>query len=437
MLLRFGCENFRSIGPYQELLLTAKLRKDDSGGYIFQPEGIKENVLPIIAIYGANASGKTNMLRALKFISDFIVNSHKNDLKGSTIPKFKLLEKYLSKEQLFDVDFLLEGVHYHYGFALMGDCIIEEWLFSYSYKTRSSKSILFHRNIAEDSEFYFGGNFKGKNRAISNITNKHSLFLSVAKKSKHELLTKISDFFENKFSFRFSDELLENTIAKKIVTYSLEKQISRFLSVVDIGSTIIRVKKEKVNDKKIEMHNDLMRVMKSLVDCDISIPLDEYEYTIELDRETDQGNVIPFNFGQESLGTRALISLLVPVLWNLKIGGIFVVDELESSLHTLLSKKLVELFNSSELNPNKAQLVFTTHETQLLCFDGIKREHVWLTEKCMNGATYISPLTDYKIGKNSNLRNGYLDGRFGSVPFFSGFDKEIILGMRNDDGKEN
>ena len=436
MLLRFGCENFRSIGPYQELLLTANLRKDESDSYILKSEGVKESVLPLVAIYGANASGKTNMLRALKFITDFIVNSHKEDLEGSNIPKFKLIEEYDLKEQLFDIDFLLNDIHYHYGFVLDGDCIAEEWLYSFSYKARASKSVLFHRNVAEEIEFYFGSNLKGKNKSIATITNKHSLFLSVAEKSNHELLSKISNFFKSNFSFRFSDDLSQTRIAKKIEKYSLEDEISAFLSSVDVGSTKIRVEKYPVDDKKAEMHGNLAQALKSVMDVEFEIPLDEYEYNIEIDRKNNKGKNVPFKFLQESLGTRALISLLVPVFMNLKTGGVLIVDELESSLHTLLSKRLVELFSSPNFNKNGAQLVFTTHETQLLNFDSIRREHVWLTEKCMDGATHISPLTDYKINKKVNLRNGYLDGRFGSIPFFSEFNNQIIFGKETKDGEK-
>ena len=103
----------------------------------------------------------------------------------------------------------------------------------------------------------------------------------------------------------------------------------------------------------------------------------------------------------------------------LKHGGVFVVDELESSLHTLLALKVVELFNGKDSNPNFAQLIFTTHETQLLNYDGVRKDEVWLTEKTKRGSTEIIPLSDFNIHKNNNLRNGYLAGRFGAIPFLN------------------
>ena len=97
-------------------------------------------------------------------------------------------------------------------------------------------------------------------------------------------------------------------------------------------------------------------------------------------------------------------------------------DELESSLHTLLSLKVVELFNSPKINKKSAQLIFTTHETQLLNFDSVRRDEVWFAEKCSDGSSRLYPLSDYRVDKRSNLRNGYLDGRFGAIPFLENLD---------------
>ena len=155
---------------------------------------------------------------------------------------------------------------------------------------------------------------------------------------------------------------------------------------------------------------------------ELSLNDSDLDYSISISRKSNDGSLVKFGYSEESLGTKSLISLLASVFLILKNGGVFIVDELESSLHTLLSLKVVELFNCSKINSKGAQLIFTTHETQLLNFDGFRKDEVWLTEKCTNGSSKITSLAEYSIPKKSNIRKGYLDGRFGAIPFLGLLD---------------
>jgi AAA15 family ATPase/GTPase len=430
MLLRFGCENFRSISSYQEILFTASPRKDDSEGVVFSTSATKEEILPIIALYGANGSGKTNLLKALSFFIRFITNCSQKDLSGSNIPKFKLNNEFVKSEQSFDIDIIVEGVHYHYGFKILGDEIIEEWLYSFSYVNRTSRSVLFHRDESEDNVYQFGKNLKGQNKNIAKITNKFTLFLSVAAKSNHALLETIFGHFNTQFNFRFNLDINEERIAKKIQDFGLEEDISNFISKVDIGANCIKTSKVKVDSKQLEIRSSLKSALDNIFSNNeflIDSPESEFDFVIELLRMDNSGETVSFSFSEESLGTRALISLLVIILRALKTGGTLIVDELESSLHTLLSLKLVELFNSTHTNPKQAQLIFSTHETQLLNFNNVRRDQIWFTERCPDGSSNIAPLTDYKVPKNVNLRNGYLNGKFGAIPYLDSLNFESLF----------
>ncbi|PWQ92408.1 AAA family ATPase [Leucothrix pacifica] len=424
MILRFGCENFRSISEYQEVLLTA-VSKDD-GDTLFSPNGIREKVLPIVAFYGANGSGKTNLIMSIRSLISAVAQSASSDIDRALIPAFKLDRESANLPSTLDMDFIFDDVHYHYGFSFDGKVVTAEWLYSFSYAHRMSKSVLFDRDISDkNSPFYFGKSLKGKNKVISEITGEASLFLSVAAKSKHKLLSNIFEYIKSHYSFRFNSGLLEEQVAQKIRKYGFEREISRFLTLVDVGVA-------RLEAKQVQMEEDRANAVNSMLDALVNslgdlapkgkLPLIEYQHHIEIHRENKAGEDVLFSFNDESLGTQALISLLVSVFWVLKHGGVFVVDEIESSLHTKLSLKVVELFNSKVTNPNGAQLIFTTHETQLLNYNGIRRDEVWLTEKSLDGSTKVAPLSDYSIDKRSNLRNGYLDGRFGAIPFLSLLD---------------
>ncbi|WP_351019620.1 ATP-binding protein [Shewanella sp. AC91-MNA-CIBAN-0169] len=438
MLLRFGCENFKSIKDYQEILFTCSSDNSCDHHNLFKKDAIKEHVLPIVAIYGANASGKTNMIGALRLLCGGIL--HSAETRNDNVTPFRLDSAYSEKPSIFDIDFILEGTHYHYGFSIKKSVIQEEWLYAFANKTRVSRTVLYYRdkNVApEEDEFYFGKSFKGQNKSISKITSETSLFLSVAALSNHVLAEGIHKYIKESIKFRFSSDISEQTVGKSIYKYSLEKAISNFISKVDIGavrlSSIKEERDEEEKDKFLKVFNAINSVLGSEGVSGSNV--DEFEYVVNVYRKDQNKKEVKFNFSDESLGTRALISILSSIFNVLKNGGVFVVDELESSLHTLLSLKVVELFNCTKSNPNGAQLLFTTHETQLLNFDGVRKDEVWLSEKGIDGGTQLRPLTDYAIDKRANLRKGYLDGRFGAIPFLSTLNTFNLFEDEIDDGK--
>ncbi|OIN11149.1 AAA family ATPase [Oceanisphaera psychrotolerans] len=404
--------------------MTATNSKQDEEYNLFEPEGLREKVLPIVAIYGANGAGKTNVIAALMFFVHTILHNHRRDFSEINFPKFKLDPSFEKSESEFDIDFMFEGVHYNYGYIVNDGVVRSEWLYSFSYKQRASRTVLFHRDVeSEDGEYYFNKVLKGKNKSISDVTSRSSLFLSTAAKSNHDLINRIYDYFKSSYNFRFRNDVQENAIAKKIKDNNLTKDIGSFLSLIDIGAVEMNVGIYEVDDEQKEIKASfkqaLMSVLNSKENVDFKFPDDDsnIEYKISISRRNSNDKLVKFKYGDESLGTKSLISLLASVFLILREGGIFVVDELESSLHTLLSLKVVELFNCSRINSKGAQLIFTTHETQLLNYKGFRKDEVWLAEKCENGSTKIAPLSDYSIPNKSNVRNGYLDGRFGAVPF--------------------
>lgn len=440
MLIRYGCENFRSINEYQEILFTAASTQDQTDDTLIEPIGIRDKLLPVVAIYGGNGSGKTNLLNALRFLVEKILSSAFGTTEKAKVPKFKLAPDCKKMGSTFDIDFVANEQHYHYGFTIKNSVIAEEWLYKISYGTRKSTTTLFYRDIEDEEVFTFGKSLKGNNKNIASVTDDGTLFLSMAAKSKHPIIKEIYDYFDDFYKFRFEVELFERTIGQSIYSNKVESEISQFLSLVDVGAVCLEVEQEEFDEKQITilktiggMMSDVYRTLgrdeEKFTEEEFAEHLEsETDYKIVLSRLNINGEAVKFSFDQESLGTRALVSFLAYAFKVLKNGGIFIVDEVESSLHTLLTLRLVELFSNQETNPKGAQLLFTTHETQLMNFKGVRRDQIWLTEKCSQGSTKVASLQEFSIDKRTNWRKGYIEGRFGAIPILGFIDNFKLLG---------
>jgi AAA15 family ATPase/GTPase len=423
MLIRFGCSNYKSIFSYQELIFTASTLKDSQSDLI-DNIGIPERILPSIVLYGANASGKTNMIEALHFFVRFIRSSYREAApSGINRPVFKLSPDAKNQTSEFDIDFVLDNRHYHYGYKINDEIIMEEWLFSYAYENRKSRTVLFHRSIEEDNEYKFSKYLKGENRAIAKLTRPNSLYLSTAAQNNHDLLSDIYNYFRLNFSYRFDQLLHSPVIASRLKEYGTIEQVSNFIKSAGTGIEGIELKVKERDGDQLKILNKFQEVFKDTFgDVSKDINFKESD-AIELAHKDQSGNLIPFDLEDESLGTRAMIALLAPVFKVLNTGGIFVVDEIESSLHVLLTLQVVKLFSHKETNPKGAQLLFTTHETNILCNNILRRDQIWFSEKSFAGETMIAPLTDYELRSTDNFQKGYLEGRFGAIPFLGDIQK--------------
>jgi hypothetical protein len=422
MLIRFGCANYKSIYGYQELLFTASSLKDPQAD-VLKNLGIPEPVLPSIGIYGANASGKTNMIEALAFLVGFIKGSYAQSApNGINRPVFKLNLNAKAQVSEFDIDFMFADKHYHYGFKINDEAVTEEWLFAYAYDKRKSRKVLFHRSIAEENVYKFSSHLKGENRLIAKLTRANSLYLSTAAQNNHALLGAIYSYCSLSFLFRlnYHEQILQSLFIVPILKeFGTLKQVADFIRKVGAGIDAVELKARDRDDIELKVLNGLQNVFNdSLGDRAVNMEaLIKDGDTIELAHKDQHGNVVLFDLEEESLGTKAMVALLAPAFKVLNQGGVFIVDEIESSLHVLLTIQIIKLFNRKETNPKGAQLLFTTHETHILCSNILRRDQIWFSEKAPDGATVIAPLTDYQLRATDNIQKGYLEGRFGAIPF--------------------
>lgn len=413
MLLRFGTSNFRSVWDYQELSLVATSLKDD-GPDLLQPSAIREAVLPAAAIYGANASGKTTMIKALERLSTIVEHSHATGNPNSKFPRsrFALSESAVNRPTRFDVDFILEETRYHYGVEVFDDRVSSEWLYAFN---GPYKNVWFERKSG--TPISFGRSLRGRNRLIEEITRTNSLFLSAAAQNAHDQLTPIFAYLTSSLKFRVQNAS-DMDAFRLARDGEIDSRAVDFLRFADTG--IVQAKLEDIphTERSQKLLEGLQKVFsENLDDSNVNMSFDRQIRQLKLGHNSENGAVIFLDSDQESRGTVKLMNIISEVYRCLDDGSVLIIDELDNSLHTVLARQVVELFSRRETNPIGAQILFTTHDTNLMRGGLFRRDQIWLCEKDQTGQTCVYPLSDIRVRATDNLERGYLQGRFGAIPF--------------------
>jgi uncharacterized protein len=404
VLLRFRFSNFRSFRAEQELSLIAG-PFTDLPDVVLHPAGLKEGVLPGAAIYGANASGKTNVIQAMAFMASAVSLSHREWSPDGPIPRDPFMEDEESRRKPSEIeaDFLLAGVRHRYGFRVDSEAVLEEWLYVYP---KGKKQTWFHRK--RGNPIVFSNKMPGENRTIENLTRHNSLFLSAAAQNAHEALLPIFTWLCGLLFVIGRRSKYHQYTARLCSKLDYKTEIERLVSVADLGIAEMSVEEIKVKftDKTFDKIASILKLP------------NEPDPVIRLLHRL--GNTtVPFNMDQESDGTLAYLALLGPAVDAIKKGTPLLIDELDASLHPLLAIQLLRLFNTPASNPKGAQLIFNTHDTNLLSSGVLRRDQIWFTEKGNDATSHLYPLSDFKPRRQENLQNGYLQGRYGAIPFIN------------------
>ncbi len=419
MLIEFRVENHCSLRDEQVLTMEAGRVGDGADPRPRQVSGYAGSLLPVAVLYGANASGKSNVLAVLAFMRDAVVSSHRSWAPDEGVPRDPFAWGPGREEpSLFEVSFLLDDVRYQYGFVASDERFLEEWLHAWP---NGKKQVWFER---EGDAFKFGEHLKGENKLIEEITRSNALFLSAAAQHRHPQLTRVFSWFR-------SIEIENLWTRRHLLDVPAELHPPRWFG----GDEDARVRKPLASDSPARHLLDAYRTLLRYADVGIV----DIRFVESGSKDSRQGaRVVGVEFKhhdefdgawlpleKQSRGTQALFRLALPILYVLDEGGILLVDELEASLHPALAQEIVRQFNDPAANPRNAQLICTTHDTNLLGTTlgepPLRRDQVWLTEKDDEGATVLYPLTDYKPRKAENIERGYLQGRYGAIPFLGDF----------------
>ena len=340
-------------------------------------------------IYGANASGKTNLLKAVAFYKEFIMDSFKNSQAGEAIPveNFRLNAATVNEPTMMEATFINGDFIYRYGFEVDSKAVRAEWLYQRANKKRAKEIEVFYREEETTT-------VHAKNQLIQELISKkmvrdNALLLSTAAQFNEMTAVNILQWLgDTRILFCSEDKKLWEQAIRHLDDATLRQRITNFAKYADLGIESIT----KVDNRIVSNHR-------------------------QFDNDGMETNNVVFSFsGNESEGTIKYFSLSYPIIDALDHGKRLIIDELDSKLHPLLIRKIITLFNSAETNPKGAQLLFTTHDTFLLSAGLFRRDQVWFTQKDSFGATETYSLAEYKVRSGSPFEKDYLQGKYGATP---------------------
>ena len=415
MLLRFGVSNFFSVYEYSELSLVASKAIKDTGLDLLVAPSIHQASLPVILIYGANAAGKTSAWLALRSMKEHVTGSFKDLDPEDEVPntQFVLHPSAESEPSRFDCDFLIDGVRYHYGFEILGDVFSAEWL---HYYPEGSRRTLFERGEDLD-QTVFGPSFRGQKKNLLAIARDNCLIVSAGASISHEQLSVVQKFFRQKLAFVGPGFNPSDAVPRGVS--EIASQVVDFLKLSDTGVVSAKIEYEEPPEEAMQAMESFRQAMMPVAESTGAelAPIPSKIPRVFLGHRAADEAVIDIPLGAESRGTIRLVSLMRHVFAALDAGRVLFIDEIDASLHPAITHAIVRLFSSRETNPHGAQLIATTHETNLLCADFLRRDQIWFAEKSEYGSTIFYPLTDIKTRNTDNIQKGYLQGRFGAIPF--------------------
>lgn len=400
MILEFCVGNYLSIKDELKISFVATSLKESlpETNDLVPISGAGVSLVRSAVIYGANASGKTNVLKAVAFYKHFIMDSSKNNQAGEAIDveNFRLNATTVKEPTTMEAIFTDGAFIYRYGFEVDSKAVRAEWLYRRVNKKRAKEVEIFYRENETTT-------VHPKSPLIQDLVNKkmvrgNALLLSTAAQFNEPTAVSVLHWLgDTQVLFCSEDEKLWTQAIRHLDDENIRDRITRFARYADLGIESIT----KIDNRIVSNHR-------------------------QYDDEGREVNNVAFSFNSnESEGTIKYFSLSYPIIDALDNGKRLVVDELDSKLHPLLVRKIITLFNSSETNPKGAQLLFTTHDTFLLGAGLFRRDQIWFTQKDSFGATEAYSLAEYKVRGNSPFEKEYLQGRFGATPIIG--DLEAIF----------
>ncbi len=423
MLIEFSVGNFRSFyTPMTLSLLASKLR--ERGALDHAPIISTIHRWPLLrstGVLGPNASGKSNLIKALGYMRFLVLESATGFQLGEStrVERFALKKEARTQPAFFQIVFLdEEGVQYRYGFELDEKQIHSEWL----YRTRKREARLF---IREGQTFEISSRFAKEERGLEKLTRPNALFLSVLAQFNSPLGGRLLQWFRKNLGVvsGIDDErYLPFTLQRMSEDRSFHRKMVTLLKLADIGIRDVRIESLTVRDTSVP--EDMQRFFEFLAQRDgmevdeITLRRAKMAHTV-FSRTSPVGE-IEFDLTEESAGTQKFFALLGPVIDTLERGSVLAVDEFDARLHPMLTRELIRLFNSPETNPHNAQLIFATHDVSLLGEILLRRDQIWFTEKTRFGETELYSLAEIKERKDASFLKNYLLGRYGAVPYIGG-----------------
>ena len=418
MLLEFTVNNFKSIKDTINFSMLASPR--DQGNTF---EIRKYKLLESAIVYGANASGKSNFLKAIAFMARIALNQDKVIQSTDKLPyfPFKLNTETEDSSSSFEIVFFIRTtkstIKYRYGFEIDATTVYSEWLYA---DENGKEAKLFYRDIEEEELYVNRLKFK---EGLKLKVSSNQLFIWKCDQEGGETSASILHWFNrlNMIDGMEHEQYIDYAMSQIKDSKSKSELIS-LIKTADIGIEDAILDEEDVpqefidqlplSDEIKELLNDKTFKNRSLMTYHKKFDKDNKEIGLtifELDKE-------------ESKGTRKFFKMSAPILNTLREGKILIIDEMDASLHPMLTKHLIRLFHNREINKHNAQLIFATHDTNLLNPALFRRDQIWLTEKDKYGSTDLFSLAQFKsVRKQEDFEKKYLQGKYGAIPYLEDF----------------
>ena len=428
MLVDFRVRNYRSFAD------EAFIQMDAAKAFKEHPECLIETsagkYLKSLAIYGANASGKSNLISAVSAFRKLVLTSAKNNSTDriATHP-FALSDENLAAPTMYEIRFVIDGLFHRYGCEVTAEKIVSEWLFvTEKFGTATGRKIF----TREEGRIDYGKSYRGARVGEAELLP-NTLLLSRLDQLNAEVPVRVVQWMKRLTVISaVRDEVYEAFSAKCLDDADNREKIEAFTRLADAGIASI--------GKRDVPLQELPSFLRNVIEKE-NLPL---PVAVSFSRQkNDGGSLVPFSLDHdESAGTAKMFRLSGMWLDILAKGGVAFVDEIEAKLHPLLTRQLVRMFNSSDLNPHGAQLVFVTHDTNLLAYGDLRRDQIWFCEKNRRGESTLYSLAEINDPdlkrKNALVEENYIKGRYGAIPFFGGMEALASL-LRNgeEDGEDD
>lgn len=418
MLVNFTVKNYRSFKQERTFSMEASSIKEHKVSVITKG---KYNILPLAVFYGANSGGKSNLIEAISTMRRIVISSVRLN-EGDKLPydPFALDEISESQPTFFEIQFLGGEVLYRYGFEYDKDEIVSEWLYEKCFGEKEYELFVRSRDMIEVSPKRFP---EGEGK--EDLTNPNRLFLSLVAQLKGEKANSVMGWFRtcNVLSGIDSEGYEGFTLRMFLEHLNGADQAQDFFRQLQLGFTRFTVKKVDIPKDVLEKAPD---AIKTQLERDMSSGGFVEPFTTH-NVYSEEGRIVgERNFHKnkmESEGSKKVIEMSGPIFDTLNEGKTLIVDELDAKLHPLLTRNIVLLFMDPQRNPKGAQLIFATHDTNLLDLDVIRRDQIWFAEKDKVESTDIYSLVEFKdvdgkkVRNDRDIKRDYIRGRYGAIPF--------------------
>jgi len=433
MLIEFSVGNYRSFNDIVTFSmvaanLTSLNKKLDTSNIFHYKKSI--HLTKTAAIYGANASGKSNFVRAFAFMRDFIFNSSKESQADEEIgiDKFQLSTATDHRPSFFEAIFVMNGIRYRYGFEIDNERVHSEWL----YRAKERETNLFLR---EGKRIEQKGTFSDSDgKGLDGRTRENALFLSVCAQWNGKISIDILTWFRKCMIVSGLDDTASRVYTmRQLKNSGLKNKIIEFIRMFDHEIRELNEKQSVMTESDLPNEpRELQKIGKFLLARIHEFGLAEdivRKSTIHTihrkynDKNEYVGDEIFDLALNESDGTQKAFSFSGPLFHALEYGLILFVDELDARFHPIITQAIVQMFHDKRSNPKNAQLIFATHDTNLLNNRFFRRDQIWFMEKNKYGATDLYSLLDFKVRNDASFKKDYIAGRYGGIPFLGGIDR--------------